>query len=241
MFENSFTQFSPYATVFAGKAAIEKSNRAKQNEQNTFSSSTWRLGSRKKPKCKWHSEIVHLYGIQIKVSPSFLAVSASSGFEWGAYLEEETSLAASVSCFRHVSNDYQVCAPSTDLDTLYFLNTLFISWFLCNGQSLYWEHWTVLIGSLCWNQFVKDQWLLILFCSSWWFLVSPKCAVLKLSTVHRNQIRQCVPCHPQVPMCSQWDDICVGMKVEVLNTNAVLPSKVYWIATVIQVAGADFF
>ncbi|XP_035515314.1 lethal(3)malignant brain tumor-like protein 2 isoform X2 [Morone saxatilis] len=67
--------------------------------------------------------------------------AASAGFEWGAYLEKETSLAASVSCFRHV------------------------------------------------------------------------------------------------PLCAQWDDIIVGMKVEVLNTNAVLPSKVYWIATVIQVAG----
>lgn len=41
----------------------------------------------------------------------------------------------------------------------------------------------------------------------------------------------------QVPMCDHWDDITVGMKVEVLNTNAVLPSKVYWIATVIQIAG----
>ncbi|XP_071318567.1 lethal(3)malignant brain tumor-like protein 2 isoform X4 [Trachinotus anak] len=64
-----------------------------------------------------------------------------SGFEWGAYLEKETSLAASVSCFRHA------------------------------------------------------------------------------------------------PLCAQWDDITVGMKVEVLNTNAVLPSKVYWIATAIQIAG----
>ncbi|XP_026207597.1 lethal(3)malignant brain tumor-like protein 2 isoform X2 [Anabas testudineus] len=64
-----------------------------------------------------------------------------AGFEWGAYLEKETSLAASVSCFRHA------------------------------------------------------------------------------------------------PLCDQWDDITVGMKVEVLNTNAVLPSKVYWIATVIQLAG----
>lgn len=44
-------------------------------------------------------------------------------------------------------------------------------------------------------------------------------------------------CTLQVPLCAQWDDIAVGMKVEVLNTNAVLPSKVYWIATVIQVAG----
>ncbi|XP_068161648.1 lethal(3)malignant brain tumor-like protein 2 [Antennarius striatus] len=66
---------------------------------------------------------------------------STGGFEWGAYLEKETSLAAAVSCFRHV------------------------------------------------------------------------------------------------PLCSQWDDVTVGMKVEVLNTNAVLPSKVYWIATVIQVAG----
>ena len=35
----------------------------------------------------------------------------------------------------------------------------------------------------------------------------------------------------------QWDDIAVGMKLEVANTNAVLPSKVYWIVSVIQLAG----
>ncbi|XP_051795551.1 lethal(3)malignant brain tumor-like protein 2 [Acanthochromis polyacanthus] len=69
------------------------------------------------------------------------AVEASPGFDWGSYLDKETSLAVSVSCFRHA------------------------------------------------------------------------------------------------PLCAYWDDISVGMKVEVLNTNAVLPSKVYWIATVIQVAG----
>ena len=28
-----------------------------------------------------------------------------------------------------------------------------------------------------------------------------------------------------------------GMKVEVLNSDAVLPSRVYWIASVIQAAG----
>lgn len=39
------------------------------------------------------------------------------------------------------------------------------------------------------------------------------------------------------PLCAQWDNIAVGIKVEVLNTNAVLPSKVYWIATVIQISG----
>ncbi len=41
----------------------------------------------------------------------------------------------------------------------------------------------------------------------------------------------------QASLCAQWDDVNVGMKVEVLNTNGILPSKVYWIATVIQVAG----
>ncbi|XP_054608482.1 lethal(3)malignant brain tumor-like protein 2 [Dunckerocampus dactyliophorus] len=47
-----------------------------------------------------------------------------------------------------------------------------------------------------------------------------------------------VSCFSHAPMCSQWDDITVGTKVEVLNTNAVLPSKVYWIATIIQMAGS---
>ncbi|XP_046888764.1 lethal(3)malignant brain tumor-like protein 2 isoform X2 [Hypomesus transpacificus] len=47
----------------------------------------------------------------------------------------------------------------------------------------------------------------------------------------------CVSCFRHVPLCVQWDDVSVGLKVEVLNTNAVLPSKVYWIATIIQLAG----
>ncbi|CAB1438122.1 unnamed protein product [Pleuronectes platessa] len=76
-----------------------------------------------------------------KAPPTPTRLNAPSGFDWGTYLEKETSLAASVSCFRHV------------------------------------------------------------------------------------------------PLCAQWDDVILGMKVEVLNTNAVLPSKVYWIATVIQIAG----
>ncbi len=41
----------------------------------------------------------------------------------------------------------------------------------------------------------------------------------------------------QVPLCAPWDDIYVGLKVEVLNTHTALPSKVYWIATVVQLAG----
>ncbi|XP_042326125.1 lethal(3)malignant brain tumor-like protein 2 isoform X2 [Sceloporus undulatus] len=40
-----------------------------------------------------------------------------------------------------------------------------------------------------------------------------------------------------VPLYDQWEDVIKGMKVEVLNTDAVLPSRVYWIASVIRVAG----
>uniref|UniRef100_A0A8C4ZKZ7 L3MBTL histone methyl-lysine binding protein 2 n=1 Tax=Gadus morhua TaxID=8049 RepID=A0A8C4ZKZ7_GADMO len=46
-----------------------------------------------------------------------------------------------------------------------------------------------------------------------------------------------VSCFRHAPLCVQWDDIAVGMKLEVANTNAVLPSKVYWIVSVIQLAG----
>lgn len=41
----------------------------------------------------------------------------------------------------------------------------------------------------------------------------------------------------QVPLFDQWDDVLKGMKVEVLNSDAVLPSRVYWIASVIQIVG----
>uniref|UniRef100_A0A2I3LPZ3 L3MBTL histone methyl-lysine binding protein 2 n=1 Tax=Papio anubis TaxID=9555 RepID=A0A2I3LPZ3_PAPAN len=40
-----------------------------------------------------------------------------------------------------------------------------------------------------------------------------------------------------VPLYDQWEDVMKGMKVEVLNSDAVLPSRVYWIASVIQTAG----
>ncbi|MBN3293105.1 LMBL2 protein, partial [Polypterus senegalus] len=40
-----------------------------------------------------------------------------------------------------------------------------------------------------------------------------------------------------VPLCDQWEDVCVGVKVELLNNDAVLPSKVYWIAHIVQLAG----
>ncbi|XP_062989658.1 lethal(3)malignant brain tumor-like protein 2 isoform X2 [Elgaria multicarinata webbii] len=40
-----------------------------------------------------------------------------------------------------------------------------------------------------------------------------------------------------VPLYEQWDDVIKGMKVEVLNSDAVLPSRVYWIASVVKIAG----
>lgn len=41
----------------------------------------------------------------------------------------------------------------------------------------------------------------------------------------------------QVPLFDQWDDVVKGIKVEVLNSDAVLPSRVYWIASIIQIVG----
>nr|XP_015005937.2 lethal(3)malignant brain tumor-like protein 2 isoform X1 [Macaca mulatta] len=46
-----------------------------------------------------------------------------------------------------------------------------------------------------------------------------------------------VSCFKHVPLYDQWEDVMKGMKVEVLNSDAVLPSRVYWIASVIQTAG----
>ncbi|KAG6928084.1 L3MBTL2 polycomb repressive complex 1 subunit [Chelydra serpentina] len=46
-----------------------------------------------------------------------------------------------------------------------------------------------------------------------------------------------VSCFKHVPLFEQWEDVMKGMKVEVLNSDAVLPSRVYWIASVIQIAG----
>ncbi|XP_061495228.1 lethal(3)malignant brain tumor-like protein 2 isoform X2 [Rhineura floridana] len=40
-----------------------------------------------------------------------------------------------------------------------------------------------------------------------------------------------------VPLYDQWEDVIKGMKVEVLNGDAVLPSCVYWIASVVKIAG----
>lgn len=46
-----------------------------------------------------------------------------------------------------------------------------------------------------------------------------------------------VSCFRHVPLCAQWEDIAVGLRVEVLNTRTTLLTKVYWIATVIRLAG----
>ncbi|XP_076467464.1 MBT domain-containing protein 1-like isoform X2 [Babylonia areolata] len=46
-----------------------------------------------------------------------------------------------------------------------------------------------------------------------------------------------VPCFPHVPMSDSWDQIEVGMKVEVANMDCDLHYPVFWIASVIKVAG----
>lgn len=38
-------------------------------------------------------------------------------------------------------------------------------------------------------------------------------------------------------MGKSWDDISEGVRVEVLNTDSGLPMKVYWIASIIKLAG----
>uniref|UniRef100_A0A3B1IU18 L3MBTL histone methyl-lysine binding protein 2 n=1 Tax=Astyanax mexicanus TaxID=7994 RepID=A0A3B1IU18_ASTMX len=46
-----------------------------------------------------------------------------------------------------------------------------------------------------------------------------------------------VSCFRHVPLCAQWEDIEVGLQVEVLNIHTTVMSKVYWIATIIRLAG----
>lgn len=52
-----------------------------------------------------------------------------------------------------------------------------------------------------------------------------------------TRMLQCWFLATQVPLCAQWEDIEVGLQVEVLNTRTTLLTKVYWIATVIRLAG----
>ncbi|XP_043943060.1 lethal(3)malignant brain tumor-like protein 2 [Protopterus annectens] len=46
-----------------------------------------------------------------------------------------------------------------------------------------------------------------------------------------------VSCFKHVPLVEQWDDVLPAIKVEILNTDAILPSRVFWIATVVKLAG----
>ncbi|KAJ7992253.1 hypothetical protein DPEC_G00276600 [Dallia pectoralis] len=46
-----------------------------------------------------------------------------------------------------------------------------------------------------------------------------------------------VSCFKHVPMGTSWGDIAEGVRVEVPNTDSGLPMRVYWIATVVKLAG----
>ena len=41
----------------------------------------------------------------------------------------------------------------------------------------------------------------------------------------------------QAPMGTCWGDIAEGVRVEVLNSDTTLSTKVYWIAGIIKLAG----
>ena len=43
----------------------------------------------------------------------------------------------------------------------------------------------------------------------------------------------------QVPLADSWDVMNVGMKLEIVNTEAFLPTTVYWIASVVKLAGEN--
>uniref|UniRef100_A0A3Q3A4G7 MBT domain-containing protein 1-like n=2 Tax=Kryptolebias marmoratus TaxID=37003 RepID=A0A3Q3A4G7_KRYMA len=46
-----------------------------------------------------------------------------------------------------------------------------------------------------------------------------------------------VSCFKHVPMGKSWGDVSEGVRVEVPNTDSGLPMKVYWIASIIKLAG----
>lgn len=106
---------SPYAALMSGKAANEKSNSAEQDEQSPSNSSTWRWGQETRTHGGGGKGGILFICTDGKKSPFywmtsllFPSVVPASGFEWGTYLENETSLAASVSCFRHVSPECEM-------------------------------------------------------------------------------------------------------------------------------------
>ncbi|KAG8436392.1 hypothetical protein GDO86_007480 [Hymenochirus boettgeri] len=46
-----------------------------------------------------------------------------------------------------------------------------------------------------------------------------------------------VTCFRHVPLWGQWDEIAEGLKVECLNTDAMFLNRVYWIASIVKIAG----
>ena len=42
----------------------------------------------------------------------------------------------------------------------------------------------------------------------------------------------------QTPLAESWDVINTGLKLEVVNTEAHLPTTVYWIASIVKLAGS---
>ncbi|KAK6479822.1 MBT domain-containing protein 1 isoform X1 [Huso huso] len=52
-----------------------------------------------------------------------------------------------------------------------------------------------------------------------------------------NSVGAPITCFKHVPMSSCWGDVAEGVRVEVPNTDSNLPTKVYWIAGIVKLAG----
>ncbi|KAK1794091.1 hypothetical protein P4O66_010997 [Electrophorus voltai] len=52
-----------------------------------------------------------------------------------------------------------------------------------------------------------------------------------------NLVGAPVTCFKHVPLCTFWSDVTEGVRVEVLNSDTNLSTKVYWIAGIVKLAG----
>ncbi|EMP41856.1 Lethal(3)malignant brain tumor-like protein 2 [Chelonia mydas] len=152
------------------------------------------------------------------------------GFDWGKYLQDHGYKAAPVSCFKHLSTMPAFKNPGSREDRQAELagqgirryGALYSSSDHCTSIDLPEQAGGKLIRSTVVKRFTdlgdqekSRQDLFLNVCQGSEFMYE----------------------FEKVPLFEQWEDVMKGMKVEVLNSDAVLPSRVYWIASVIQIAG----
>ncbi|ERE85367.1 lethal(3)malignant brain tumor-like protein 2 [Cricetulus griseus] len=136
------------------------------------------------------------------------------GFDWGKFLKDHSYKAAPVSCFKHGK------PPTKKAKVLHKA-----AWSAKIGAFLHAQGTGQLADGTPTGQDVALNSLV---------LRAPRNQMLAAS-FHLASVYMALT--PRVPLYDQWEDVVKGMKVEVLNSDAVLPSRVYWIASVIQAAG----